>query len=932
MVNKLGFINSHLSHTNTDFFFITESWLKSAITNSMINFKHYDIIRQDRHNSSGGGVALLHKNYLRLNRIELDCEVTLELLREDKFEYICVDLIDGKSIVRLCCVYIPPSSSTCRTTLSLICTSLQKLIIPTNPFFLFGDFNLPNINWEFPTSLGNPAHDLFLSFTLSNSLTEHILQPTHKRGNTLDLLFSNLPAQAILLSYSVEAPLSSTCDHNLITLQFELKNKVSFLPNKLLRNFAKANFDDINIELNTINWYSVYNSCPNFQSFYNLFVDILQNTINNHVSYFQELSSNRPKYPKHIKALLNEKILFYKMSKLDTSYKKAYKIKCKEYEKAVSIWNDKKELKLCANPSSKKFYKFVNQKLSSRSTIPPLVDNNQVLLTSDLEKANFLNTEFQNFFVKDNCRNLQYFSKHAPQMPSCTISKKDISNALSSMKDKLTRTPEEIPSFFVKRCSSSLIEPLFMIFNLSLQHCSIPLQWKQAIVIPVFKKGSRNRSQNYRPISLTSCLCRLFESILSEKILSHLLSNNLLSSKQFGFLPNRSSSSQLLSCLQKWSTSFSNNLSTNILYTDIRKAFDSVCHSKLINTLHAYKLHSSVVNWISNFLTDRYQQVAIKESLSSPVHAFSGVPQGSIIGPILFNIYYNDVTDCETYLGDSGSIMLYADDAKVFSTDPKKLQDSLDFVDTWLKSRQLQLAYDKCFLLTISKPRHNNNSTFFLSNHEITSEAVAKDLGIFVTQDLKWEVHVNYLCKTGSLISYQIRKSIKTRNIWTMMKLYTTYVRPKLEFNSPVWSPYLKQDIIKLEAIQRSYTKSACLRCSIPFSSYRDRLTKLSLKTLEYRRLVFDLICLFKIIKGQSDLLFSDYFKERKVPYSLRGSSFKVEPKVRYKISQCNNIFFVRTPPVWNALPSDITNVTNVGNFKHKLNNFDLTKIFNFTV
>ena len=119
--------------------------------------------------------------------------------------------------------------------------------------------------------------------------------------------------------------------------------------------------------------------------------------------------------------------------------------------------------------------------------------------------------------------------------------------------------------------------------------------------------------------------------------------------------------------------------------------------------------------------------------MSSPVHAFSRVPQGRIIGPILFNIYYNDVTDCETYLGDSGSIMLYTDDVKVFSTDSKKLQDSLDFVDTWLKSRQLQLAYDKCFLLTISKPRHNNNSIFFLDNHKITSEAVAKDLGIFVT-------------------------------------------------------------------------------------------------------------------------------------------------------------------------------------------------------
>ena len=171
---------------------------------------------------------------------------------------------------------------------------------------------------------------------------------------------------------------------------------------------------------------------------------------------------------------------------------------------------------------------------------------------------------------------------------------------------------------------------------------------------------------------------------------------------------------------------------------------------------------------------------------------------------------------------------------------------------------------------------------------------------------------------------------MKTKNIWTLLKLYTTYVRPKLEYNSSVWSPYLKQDIVKLEAVQRSYTKKAFLRCSISFSSYHDRLSKLSLQTLEYRRLVYDLVYLFKIIRGMSDLRFSDYFVERNVPYTLRGSKFKIDAIVKFKTTQFQHSFFNRLPPVWNALPNDITSEQNINSFKRKLRNFNLATIFKF--
>ena len=335
-------------------------------------------------------------------------------------------------------------------------------------------------------------------------------------------------------------------------------------------------------------------------------------------------------------------------------------------------------------------------------------------------------------------------AKKSNLMENFKITESDILLAVKTIKDKLTRTPENIPSYFIKRCIYSIIQPLLYLFNSSLTHGFVPNQWKCSIIVPVYKKGDRNKPLNYRPISLTSSFCRIFELIVSHKILTHLLSNNLLSSFQFGFLPQRSSCDQLLSCLHQWLCSFSSNLTTNIIYTDIRKAFDSVSHPKLIQTLIQYNINPLLITWIEQFLKDRKQQVIINNSLSTPLTVFSGVPQGSIIGPLLFNIYINDITLCSSTLNGSGNIMLFADDAKLFSTNPNQLQISLDKTDSWLHSRQLSLAKDKCFHLQLNKPGISKSQPidFNFNNNKISHCSIIKDLGIYISEDLKWAPHI----------------------------------------------------------------------------------------------------------------------------------------------------------------------------------------------
>ena len=447
-----------------------------------------------------------------------------------------------------------------------------------------------------------------------------------------------------------------------------------------------------------------------------------------------------------------------------------------------------------------------------------------------------------------------------------------------------------MPPYFIKRIEPVILHFLTFFFNASLKTGFVPSQWKKAIVVPVLKKGDKNQPNNYRPISLTSSFSRIMESILHKKILSHLLSKNLLSPNQFGFLPEKSACSQILSCLYEWITAYCENKSTHVFYADISKAFDSVSHSKLVSVIKSYGLNVSTVNWISEFLCNRSQQVVVNDVLSPPCEISSGVPQGSIVGPLTFIMYMDDVDSCVHHVHDGG-LRLFADDTKFYTTEVAQLQTCIDNFDLWLESRQLELAIKKCYTFHISRS-NTQLPSFTIKNTPITQTPVIKDLGIFMSNNLKWAAHVNQVYKNACYSSYHIIRFSKTRNIWVLMKLYKTYVRPKVEYATPVWSPSLKGDIRKIEKIQKDFTRYACRRCNVPFANYSDRLHKLNLQSLELRRKINDLLFLYKTIDGRTGLHFQDHFTTRSHTYNLRGSKLQLETEFNnFNTHRCHSFF-----------------------------------------
>ena len=476
----------------------------------------------------------------------------------------------------------------------------------------------------------------------------------------------------------------------------------------------------------------------------------------------------------------------------------------------------------------------------------------------------------------------------------------------------------------------SILHPLLIIFNNSLKSSAIPCQWKQSIITPIFKKGDRRVPSNYRPVAQTSSFGRILEAILSEKILDHLMLNNLLLPNQFGFLPNRSSASQLVYCLDHWYSSYCANKIQFVTYTDISKAFDSVSHSKLVKVLTSFGLNEVITSWIENFLTGRTQTVRINNTFSSPLPILSGVPQGSVLGPLLFLLFINDIVQI-VELQHGANFALFADDAKIFSCNAQELQSCLDHFSETLTNYQLNLAPHKCFILPISKQSQqktiSNHPNFSINSTNLPYEHYAKDLGIYVSKDLKWELHINRIVQQASFVSYRIIKSFRSKNIWILLKLYKTYVRPKLEYNTPVWSPYLLKDINAVENVQKRFTKIICRRCNIPSSSYSERLTKLNLLSLKSRRIRFDLITMFKIINNMSDLNFDSFFEIKYYPYSLRNRSSQILPIQHFNDNIWKGSFFERAPRYWNKLSQDVTNTDSLGLFKTKLNSISFESL-----
>ena len=537
-----------------------------------------------------------------------------------------------------------------------------------------------------------------------------------------------------------------------------------------------------------------------------------------------------------------------------------------------------------------------------------------------MDKANVLNDFFSSVFVNEGDSPPPSFNINFNTiLKNISITTKDMEKQLKSLKINKSPGPDGMHPRFLAECAQAISYPLKILFDATMASGKIPSKWKIAEVRPLFKKGIKSKPGNYRPVSLTSIVCKVFESFIRDALNSHLISNNLLSPQQYGFCKGRSCVTQLLNTLNYWFLYIDKNVPVDAIYLDFQKAFDSVPHKRLIEKLKGYGIRENLLSWIGDFLCFRSQFVSVNGYQSQSVPVTSGVPQGSVLGPSLFIYYINDLPKvCEALVN------IFADDTKIFnsiysSEDCSKIQSTLNSLALWSDKWLLGFNAGKCNVLHLGK--NNKQHDYYMKNGDTTTmlnkSECEKDLGVHIDKNLDFKKHISTQVKKARSTSGIIHRHIinKTANI--MVPLFKSMVRPIVEYANVVWAPHQKKDIVIIESIQRNFTKKIK---GMKDKSYEERLAKLKLPSLSYRRLRGDLIEVFKIVHAVYDPITTHSLLTR-VPESSKTrktNSFNLS-KSRTNKNPYKYFFTNRVHNIWNNLPNHIVSANNINIFKNKI-------------
>jgi hypothetical protein len=896
---------------------LSETFLCSTDSSSLLSFDIYDVFRCDRSDRIGGGVALLvQKQFRAFERTDIS--------KHEQSEILTVR-INGTRLLHVCVVYRPPhgcGKPTDEIHLKNLLKDLSEVIAKVDGDLIFlGDLNFPYINWN--TYESTDAHSkLFLNFLLENHLTQFVHDSTFvPSGNILDLVISNNPY--LIESLSVQDQLADTCDHNMIT--FKTPYNSNSKPSKRY-NFAKADWVGIKFFISCLKWPDLFNTCVTANDFWCIFLQIVEQVYRSHIPLVctNIARAGRSDIPLDIvKKIRQKKALWKKFCRSGREiFKHQHRILANEIKRDIRRFNCSKEEKILNSGNVKKFYSFVRSKLVHRPSVPALISNGR-LITESSDKANILNSFFGSVFTHDDGVLPQFPVRTTGRLFDIDITEDLVVAALNKIRIDGAPGPDNIAAAFLKTLASELAEPLRTIFEVSFRRNEIPTDWLSANVTAVYKrKGKPACVDNYRPISLTCIIAKSMERIVSDQIMKFLASQGLLSVHQHGFRSSHSTLTQLLECLQDWCLAVSRNKPVDVAYLDLAKAFDSVSHAKLIHKLKSYGIRGSLLMWIESFLSNRQQRVIVENSKSNPIQVISGVPQGTILGPLLFIIYINDVVDVVQF----SKVKLYADDSKVYSQiesdiDSARLQEDLDSIAFWANKWQLKLSIAKCSILHI-----NSNvmpHEYSLENQILPSCTSQKDLGVTISHDLKSREHCSTICNKAMTTSCLIFRCFVNRSVGFMCKLFCTYVRPTLEYCSPAWSPQIIGDIDKIENVQRRFTKRIS---GLANKSYLERLRILKLESLEIRRIKADLVQTFKIIKG-IELNVNDFFVFKTHSHATRSmslNSFQIQP-INTRSHLLYNSFSFRVVNLWNNLDEITVRSTSVSAFRQKINNLDFS-------
>ena len=688
----------------------------------------------------------------------------------------------------------------------------------------------------------------FVNCVVSYGLSQCVQYPT-RMENFLDLIFHS---QFLEMGVTDVLTPFSTSDHCKIFSEFYVDYCTEDALSSLRKNFLKGDYASFNAHMQSYDWNNFLNSNDSVDNMWTKFLHELNACVELYIPSEQinhdDKNSKKYIYPKYITKLLIKKKMIWR-DRFKTNGRFVYANFAKKCKKAIENYHSWREMAIIKR-KQKNFFTFMNSKLKSRAKFPPMKGHDRSEDDTSEGKADGFLKEFLTYFTVDDGKR-PFFQLNKPLndfIQYLVVTPNSILNQLKKLNKNSAAGPDGLPGYLWYSLRQSIEVPLAIIYNKSLNEGKLPVMWKKSIITPIFKKGDPTLYGNYRPVALTCIACKIMESILRDEIITFLIKHDLINKSQHGFLAKHSTGTQLLECLNDWTRAAELGMLTDVCYIDFSKAFDSVSIPKLLYKMSCYGLKGQIYNWLTNFLSNRTFRVRVDDYYSTEKEQTSGVPEGSVLGPICFVLFINDLADCVHY----SICKLYADDVKLYhmfiNEDQCNLfQLDIDAISSWAKTWQLTISLTKTLMLHIGYK--NAKHIYNINGNVIVSVTSVKDLGVYVSNDLSRKFHCCETAKRASRVANIIMHSFSCKDVNVYLKAFDSYVAPILDYCSYLWSPIFACDVNLIENVQRSFTRRVFYRCGLDRLSYNERLSVLNRNCIAYRHLLHSLCMFFNIYK-----------------------------------------------------------------------------------
>ena len=725
---------------------VSETFLTGRILNDDIHLPGYqEVIRHDRP-THGGGLAVYIREGLTYKRLA-NCEC-------NSFEQIWLQLNTAEGKLLMCVAYRPPDFD---EFWDLFDYNLEqtKLANPRIKYFLI----MGDLNGDFTTKNGTSLKDLCVAHNL-NYLINEPTRITPNKQSVLDQILVNMPN--FVRNAHVLPPVGYS-DHCAVGVELNFKLPVEKAYTRLIWLYKSADFDSFRKRLEHVDWTECFETnniniaCDKWSE---KFLSIARSCIPNKLVLVRP--KDTPWYSNTLRKFKRKVHRLFSIVKKNPSqhnwdryistrndYKLALHDAHEKYENEVA-----KSLEKSRN--SKQWWSTVKSMLGrgADDSYPPLHVNDRYV-TDSSEKANIFNSFFLSH-CKLNTSQAQlpaFNAKTDHNFSNIVISEQEVLDQIKCLDIKKASGHDGISSRMIKEAGYTIVGSLTKLFNMSLENGKFPDNWKKANVIPIHKKGDKDNVNNYRPVSILPIVSKIFERIVFKHVYNYLHTNNLISRHQSGFQPNESTINQLAFMYHEFSNALDKKKDVRIVFCDVSKAFDKVWHQGILFKLKQLGINDVLLDWFRNYLLDRKQRVIIKGQQSDWGIIEAGVPQGSVLGPLLFIVYINDLADVVNC-----NIKLFADDTCLYVTVDNKqqiqnvtdsLNQDLDNVSSW--ANQWLVTFNasktKSMLLTNKNIKHPD----LVFNGTILENVTChKHLGLNISSNLKWTSHIDKMLQSVS--------------------------------------------------------------------------------------------------------------------------------------------------------------------------------------